>query len=299
MARLTTIGQNLIAAAVGNGPKLTISKFVFANIPGLDHTAPEPVDEPMPLLANIVFSRAPTKAGLLDENRVTYSQMMLTDVGDFSFNWIGLVYTDPVAGDQLVMFAYVPLTQKIKTQGASAGNVLTRNMVIEHLGIANATPVVVSAESWMFDIGGELANITLRLNNIENTLPDLASAIDANASQIAINKQVSTDNTIQRVYKETGATVLQRNSKQTIFQWDAVAAGSVAIEASSFVLGDRIEITNLKDNGGTLTISNQHGLINVPNGTSENSHTLTGRGTVIMYKLSADNDDLTITSIHK
>ncbi|WP_413472371.1 phage tail protein [Shewanella baltica] len=167
MARLTTIGQNLIAAAVGNGPKLTISKFVFANIPGLDHTAPESVDEPMPLLANIVFSRAPTKAGLLDENRVTYSQMMLTDVGDFSFNWIGLVYTDPVAGDQLVMFAYVPLTQKIKTQGASAGNVLTRNMVIEHLGIANATPVVVSAESWMFDINSEVTLMNNRIDQIE------------------------------------------------------------------------------------------------------------------------------------
>lgn len=151
MARLTTTGANLVAAAVGGGPKLEITKFVFANIPGLNHTNPEPANEPIPAPAHIVFSRAPTAAGIVDENRVTYSQMLMGDVGDFSFNWIGLVYTHPVNGDMLVMFAYVPLTQKVKSVGAVSGNVITRNMVIEHLGIANATPIVVSAESWMFD----------------------------------------------------------------------------------------------------------------------------------------------------
>jgi len=169
MARLTTIGQSLISAAVGSGPKLDITKFVFANIPGLDHTAPEPADEPMPAPENVVFERAPTKAGIIDENRVTYSQMMLTDIGDFEFNWIGLVQ-----GDDLVMFAYVPLTQKVKTQGATSGNTLTRNLVIEHLSIANATPVVVSAESWMYDYSAELDALTLRIVNVEDALPNYA-----------------------------------------------------------------------------------------------------------------------------
>ena len=278
MARLTTIGQSLIAAAVGSGPKLDITKFVFANIPGLDHTAPEPVDEPMPPLEQQVFVRAPTKTGIIDENRVTYSQMMLTDIGDFEFNWIGLVYTDPVDGDQLVMFAYVPLTQKIKTLHPQVGNVLTRNMVIEHLGIANATPVVVSGESWMFDFGDELTLINDRLD--------------------AIDIKVAANET-QRVYKTAGATTLLRKSTETVFHWDSVNAGSVAIDASTFLVKDEIELVNIKDDGGTLTISNPDGLIHVPNGTSEASHTLTGRGTVMMHKLSADNHDLTITSIHK
>lgn len=266
MARLTTIGQSLISAAVGSGPKLDITKFVFANIPGLDHTAPEPADEPMPAPENVVFERAPTQAGLIDENRVTYSQMMLTDIGDFEFNWIGLVQ-----GDDLVMFAYVPLTQKIKTLHPTVGNVLTRNMVIEHLGIANAIPVVVSAESWMYDFSGELTLINQRIDELDT----------------------------QTVYKTAGATTLVRQSKETVFQWDSVNAGSVLIDASTFLVGDKIEITNIKDDGGTLTISNPDGKIHVPNGVSEASHTLTGRGTVTIYKLSADNDDLTITSIHK
>lgn len=160
MARLTTIGANKVAAAVGSGPELEITKFVFANIPGLSHTDPEPADEPLPSPAHIVFEREPTAAGIIDENRVTYSQMLTTDIGDFSFNWIGLVYTDPEDGDQLIMFAYVPLTQKIRTSGAVAGNVITRNMVIEHLGIVNGVPVEVSAESWMFDFSGDYAYAT-------------------------------------------------------------------------------------------------------------------------------------------
>jgi len=94
---------------------------------------------------------------------------MLTDIGDFEFNWIGLVQ-----GDDLVMFAYVPLTQKVKTQGATSGNTLTRNLVIEHLGIANATPVVVSAESWMYDYSAELDALTLRIVNVEDALPNYA-----------------------------------------------------------------------------------------------------------------------------
>lgn len=256
MARLTTIGQNLIAAAVGNGPKLTISKFVFANIPGLDHTAPEPVDEPMPLLANIVFSRAPTKAGLLDENRVTYSQMMLTDVGDFSFNWIGLVYTDPVAGDQLVMFAYVPLTQKIKTQGASAGNVLTRNMVIEHLGMANATPVVVSAESWMFDIGGELDAIKNRTFN-----------------KFAHNPVNHVCNGIAQ--------------RETVV-FDQGQSATVTLDAATLVAGDVIEVQKLAKLGridivGTVNIA-------VPNGVSELNHWLpAGKTGTLIFECVAVN----------
>jgi hypothetical protein len=100
-------------------------------------------------------------------------------------------------------------------------------------------------------------------------------------------------------YKKTGNTVVPRASKNTIFQWDSTSTGSVSFDGLTFNVGDKIVVTNIKDSGGTLTISNPNGNINVPNGVSESSHTLTGRGTVTMYKLSADNGDLAITSIHK
>ena len=156
MARLTSFGQDYIAKAVGGLTSFDIDEFVFANVPGLQPDDAEPANEAIPAASQIVHRAEPSKRGIVDDNRVTYSQMLLTDVGDFSFNWVGLL-----ADGKLVMFAYVPLTQKIKSQGNLAGNTLTRNFVIEHLGIADATPITVSAESWMYDFTDALDGLRL------------------------------------------------------------------------------------------------------------------------------------------
>ncbi|WP_025821937.1 phage tail-collar fiber domain-containing protein [Shewanella marina] len=154
MARLTSYGQDYIAQAVGGVTEFDIDEFVFANIAGLQPDDVESANETMPAANDIVHRAEPSRKGRVDANRVTYSQMLLTDVGDFSFNWIGLC-----AQGQLVMFAYLPLTQKIKTRGNMSGNTLTRNFVIEHLGIADATPITVSAESWMYEFTDTLVEM--------------------------------------------------------------------------------------------------------------------------------------------
>lgn len=263
MARLTTIGANKVAAAVGSGPQLEITKFVFANIPGLSQTDPEPADEPLPAPAHIVFEREPTAAGIIDENRVTYSQMLTTDIGDFSFNWIGLVYTDPEDGDQLIMFAYVPLTQKVKTAGTSAGNVLTRNMVIEHLGIANATPIVVSAESWMFDFTAEFAALVSELNAVKER---------------ALHKF------FYNPVLHTSVGVAQR---ETIV-FDQGQSATVTLDAAQLKAGDMIEIQKLSKPGRIDIV----GTVNIllPNGISELNHWLpAGKTGVLLFECVAAN----------
>ena len=260
MARLTTTGANLVAAAVGGGPKLEITKFVFANIPGLNHTNPEPANEPIPAPANIVFSRAPTAAGIVDENRVTYSQMLMGDVGDFSFNWIGLVYTHPVNGDMLVMFAYVPLTQKVKSVGAVSGNVITRNMVIEHLGIANATPIVVSAESWMFDFYEEYK---------------YATTAEAEAGTAA-NRVMSPLRVFQAFAKFLTAKI-------------GTAAGTVAAGNDTRITGAAQKTANLSDLANVVTARTNLGL-----GNSATQNVGTTAGTV-----AAGNDSRIIGSAQK
>lgn len=257
MARLTTTGESKVAAAVGSGPELEITKFVFANIPGLNHTDPEPADEPLPAPAHIVFEREPTAAGLIDENRVTYSQMLMTDIGDFSFNWIGLVYTDPEEGDQLVMFAYVPLTQKVKTEGATAGNVLTRNMVIEHLGIANGVPVVVSAESWMFDYGAELSEVRDK----------------------AVNKFF---------YNPVDHVCVGVAQRETVV-FDAGQSQTVTLDAAKLTAGNMIEIQKLARPGRIDIV----GTVNIllPNGVSELNHWLPdGKTGVLLFECVAPNE---------
>ena len=170
MARLTTHGEQYIALAVGNVSDFIVDEFIFAFIPGLDFRAPEPSGEPMPPASKIVHRSAPLKYGIIDKNRVTFSQMLLPDVGDFNFNWIGLAHDN-----QLIAFAYVPTTQKVKTAGSTEGNTISRNFVLEHLGLADALPVEVSAESWMYDYSDEIAQIQT------STTINATTIINANA----------------------------------------------------------------------------------------------------------------------
>lgn len=270
MARLTTTGESLVAAAVGVGPELEITKFVFANIPGLVHTDEEPADEPLPAPAHVVLETPPTSQGIVDENRVTYAKMLSSDIGDFSFNWIGLVYTHPVDGDQLVMFAYVPLTQKVKTAGATVGNVIVRNMVIEHLGIANGTPIVVPAESWMFDFSAEIAAIS-------------ASIVDLSAELNALGERV-TYNLVHNPDGYTAAGAAQRE----IIVFDQGQSKTVTLDAASLTQGDIIEVQKLAKAGRIDIV----GTVNIvlPNGVSELNHWLPAEktGTLIFECVAAN-----------
>lgn len=263
MARLTTIGQSLVAAAVGVGPKLEITKFVFANIPGLVHTDEEPANEPLPSPAHVVLETPPTSQGIIDDNRVTYAKMLTTEVGDFSFNWIGLVYTHPVAGDQLVMFAYVPLTQKVKTAGATVGNVIVRNMVIEHLGIANGVPIVVPAESWMYDFSAEIASITAELTDLNERVT---------------HKMVHNPNN----YTAAGA------AQREIIVFDQGQSKTVTLDAANLIAGDVIEVQKLAKAGRIDIV----GTVNIvlPNGVSELNHWLPeGRAGALIFECVAAN----------
>ncbi|MEZ9198589.1 phage tail protein [Shewanella sp. 10N.286.54.B9] len=151
MARLTSYGEQYIAQAVGDAQSFIVDEFVFAFIPGLDFKAPEPSSEPMPSNANIVHRAAPLKHGIISQNKVTFSQMLLPEIGNFDFNWIGLVHNN-----RLIAFAYVPVTTKVKTDNSIEGNTISRNFVLEHKGIADAMPTPVSAESWMYDYSNEI-----------------------------------------------------------------------------------------------------------------------------------------------
>jgi hypothetical protein len=287
MATITTLGEQAIAQALGSSSALVIDEFMLAFVPGLDPLANPPKTAVAPDAQYIVHTQVPDKSGYIDDNRVAYSVMLQPELGDFQFNWIGLL-----SAGVLVAVAYVYTANKIKTVGTKLGNVLARNMVIKFDGVKAILPIVAPAQSWMFDFSNQVTDIDARLIDVEETLPNYLSKIDRNTAEIA-------ENTTTVTYKKIGNTVVPRVSKNTVFQWDSTSTGSVSFDGLTFNVGDKIVVTNIKDSGGTLTISNPNGNINVLNGVSESSHTLTGRGTVTMYKLSADNGDLAITSIHK
>jgi hypothetical protein len=147
MAAIINSGRAKIALQAGNGQPLVVTKFVFANVPGLNVSAPVDLAQGMPIPAHIVYEQAKTGQGYVSLDRVVYSVILGPAVGDFSFNWVGLVDQD----NTLIAVSYTPLQYKYKTVGLTVGNTLTRNFITEYANAATVTNITVAAEAWQID----------------------------------------------------------------------------------------------------------------------------------------------------
>jgi len=151
--------------AIDNTP-VTLDEFVFAFIPGLDITKPIDVAETLPAADKIVYRQEVSKAGIINDNAVSYSVTVGAEIGDFDFNWIGLVNSE---SSVLAMVIHVPTQRKIKNAAGQQGNVLVRSMMMEYTGAAAATEITTPAETWQIDFTARLAGIDerKRLENVD------------------------------------------------------------------------------------------------------------------------------------
>jgi hypothetical protein len=157
MPFLTIAGENKIALNQSVNGGLTIVNFVLANVPDL---GAEPADRiaVMPDPSLIVDTLPFTKRGYVNPNQVVYSLVMGSNLGDYDFNWIGLVDEDGV----LVVVSHVPNIQKHKSVGGVPGNTITRNFLIEYTDIQNITATTVPVETWQIDFSDRLNGIDER-----------------------------------------------------------------------------------------------------------------------------------------
>lgn len=163
-ASITLAGESLISQKQSKREPLLVSKFVLANVPGLDTTLQVDRAAGLPLAEHIVYSVPVTREGYLATNKVVYSLMLGSDTGDFDFNWIGLVSAEEV----LVIAAYVPRQQKRKEiPPLQAGNNLTRNIILEYDGAQSLTGISVPASSWQFDFTADFTAINAKLDLLQ------------------------------------------------------------------------------------------------------------------------------------
>lgn len=157
MGFITIQGENQIAAKQGAGETLNITGFVLANIDGL---GAEPVNRiaSLPAPADIMDELNVTKFGYVNTNQVVYSLVMDSSIGDYDFNWVGLVDDEGV----LIAVTHTPLIQKRATSGGVPGNNLTRNFLIAYSGIQATTAIAVPAETWQIDFNARLHGIDER-----------------------------------------------------------------------------------------------------------------------------------------
>lgn len=160
-ANITLAGESQIALKQSQKKPLIISKFIFANVPGLDPVAPIDRGAGKPPAAQIVhvYTIPAQNAGYVNPNQVVYSAQLGSDIGDWDFNWVGL------EDEEGVLFAVssVPLQQKRKNiPPLQIGNNVTRNFLVAFDGALELTGITIDASTWQHDFTVRLAGIDER-----------------------------------------------------------------------------------------------------------------------------------------
>ncbi|QEQ58732.1 phage tail protein [Haemophilus influenzae biotype aegyptius] len=134
-------------------------EFIFANIPGLnENNLAQHLT--MPTSAQIVHRQAVSQSGVINENAVVYSVTIGTEVGDFDFNFIGLINRSK---NLLAVAVQTDTVKKIRNKNAVQGNSITRNMLLEFSGAKALTGINVNANTWQIDF-------TVRLHGLDEKI---------------------------------------------------------------------------------------------------------------------------------
>ena len=131
-------------------------EFIFANIPGLNENNLAQYLT-MPTSAQIVHRQTVSQSGVINENAVVYSVTIGTEVGDFDFNFIGLINRSK---NLLAVAVQTDTVKKIRNKNAVQGNSITRNILLEFSGAKALTGINVNANTWQIDF-------TVRLHGLD------------------------------------------------------------------------------------------------------------------------------------
>lgn len=161
MPRITLAGEDLIAQKQAAQQPLNITRFIFANVPGLNPSDEVDRAAPKPPAGQIVYSAEipPANKGYVNPSQVVYSLQVGSDIGDWDFNWIGLESAEGV----LFAVAYMPLQQKRRNiPPLQIGNNITRNFLVVFDGAQALTGITIDASTWQHDFTVRLAGIDER-----------------------------------------------------------------------------------------------------------------------------------------
>ena len=151
--------EQYIAQQTINKGTVVFDEFIFANIPGL--TAENLKNHlTMPQAEHIVHRQAVSQNGVINENAVVYSVTIGTEVGDFDFNFIGLINKSK---NMLAVAVQTNPVKKTRNKNNVQGNSITRNVLLEFSGAKALTNINVAAQTWQIDF-------TVRLHGIDEKI---------------------------------------------------------------------------------------------------------------------------------
>lgn len=166
---LTIAGENIFALKQAQGQVLNLDRFVLANVPDMNPDLVIDRSEGMPAEEHVVHTHdiPADRKGYVNPNQVVYSLQLTSDIGDFSFNWVGLLAED----DTVVAITHLPELDKWKNVPAEnkLGNTLIRNIMLEYAGAREITNITVEASTWQIDWNVRLKGMDERerLSNLD------------------------------------------------------------------------------------------------------------------------------------
>lgn len=248
---------------------------IFAHVPGLNNNDEIDRDEGIPNAALIVYQTPVAQYGVINDSAVAYSVVLDTRVGDFSFNWIGLVDS---ASNTLCMIVHTALQEKIASAGGVQGNNITRTFMMEFDGAAESSQITVTAETWQIDFSARLRGIDeiTRLANFDYYGP---AAFFDNGFFVA--KDADKYNVSAGLAYIGGIRALLAEDKQLNANEGDIIYADVSLQGSA--LGEYQSIIRIgaePDNGNLIDYRDQHGfmhyvaiLARITNGEIENTRT--------------------------
>ncbi|MDZ7322942.1 phage tail protein [Kosakonia sacchari] len=141
-------------------------RMIFALVEGQDENAEIDRDEGMPATADLRYETDITQYGAINENAVVYSVVLDTTIGNWDYNWIGLIDSE---SNTVLMIVHTATQSKIKTGGGQQGNSLIRNLVMEFTGAADSSQITVTPETWQIDYTARHTGMDerVRMENID------------------------------------------------------------------------------------------------------------------------------------
>ncbi|KAB0292023.1 hypothetical protein F2P58_02515 [Vibrio fortis] len=168
MAVITIPGEQLIAQKQQSEEPLEIAEFVLAYVPGVDPSMPPERTQSLPPSNQIRLRMAPTRSAYVNSNEVVYSLILDNTIGNFDFNWLGLVSEEGV----LVSANHMVVQSKRKNNELTGeeGNNLTRNFLLKFSGAQAITNITVASETWQF-------NYESKLNDMDALIAQLSKGL--------------------------------------------------------------------------------------------------------------------------
>lgn len=144
--KITNAGIDYRNAVFAGEEVQNITHFIFANMPDQDASAP--IDPNTTIPTDVLHSQPIKAVSKVDGNAVVISAVLGYDVGDFEYNWYGVVATKQNGDQVLIAVVTTELQTKTKTLGAVTGNYSVKSIVWRSQNIADDLNITLAVLPW-------------------------------------------------------------------------------------------------------------------------------------------------------